>query len=419
MENRIIKDKFFWIICLIATILILLIVLVVYVNANSSKAVSFTLVPVKQQRITQKVLTTGRVQPAEKTVIYSLNNGFVKKLHVKLGQRVKPGDLLMEIDVPEAQQKLLQARLALDQARRDYAAHKVGDHCIDVITAENTLKRAQIEYEQCCSRLEREEILFDMGVVSKETIEQIRSEKAKCELSLRKAEADLYALRASEALLLQTLASTVNSAQASLELCEKQIEQTFLRAPVEGSILSINVEPGDQTSPNTVLLTIGDTEDLIIKADVSEADALKLTVGQEVNISASSAPSLKCKGYITQIGLESQRRIRYQIETSVVPIVVSVRSGTQLRPGFGVDLEINTITDKAVLVVPVQAVTDNRGNTAAFVAKDGKAILRPIETGMSNDRFIEVISGLRLGEKVILNPPSTLKTGTLISNKRD
>lgn len=413
-----VKSKNFWIISSITGTLLFLIGLVLFVNANSIKMLSFNMVAVQKQKITQKLLTTGRVQSAEKTVIYSLNNGSVKKIYVKLGQRVQAGDLLMEIDMPEAQQKFLQARLALNQAKRDCVLQRVGDRSIDVITAESTLKLAQIEYEQCCFRLKREEILFDMGAVSKETIENTRSEANKCEVALRKAEVDLYTLQAGETLLLETLSSTVNSAQASLDLCAKQIEQMHLRAPVDGSIFSINVECGNQISPNTILFSIGNTEDLIIKADISEADSLRLAVGHEVNISASSIPNLKCKGYITQIGLESQSRMRHQIETSAVPIVVSVESGTQLRPGFGTDLEINTTSAKAVLVVPLESVIDNKGKMAVFVAKDGKAILQPIRTGVSNDHFIEVISGLKVNDKVILDPPSTLKCGTPISEKR-
>lgn len=367
---------------------------------------------VKESRMVETVLASGKVTADEKEVIYSEVSGSVKKIHVKLGQQVKTRQLLMELDIPDAESKLMQAQTALDEAESRLLKSQAGGRSLDLIEAQTAFARAQSDFEQAKEKLRRNETLFAQGAISKADFELIQADYTKSEADYKQAEARLKAAQAGAGSSLQALQSAVAAARSNLELARRQADQRQLKASMNGRVLSMSVQNGDMVSPNTALASIGNLDSLQVSADIAEADASKLKVGQKVSISSNALMDVNYRGEVREIGLEAQTRTKNQGETTAIPVIISIQKNSLLRPGYNVDLKITTAINQKAVVVPFDAIIEKRGHSCVYLVEDGKAKLQQVQTGISNNSSIQIKSGVTKGDKVIINPPQELKDGS-------
>lgn len=373
--------------------------------------------PVKEARMVETVLASGKVTANEKEVIYSEVSGSVKKIHVKLGQQVKAGQLLMELDIPDAESKLMQARSALAEAESRLLKSQAGGKSLDLIEAQTAFAGAQSDYQQAKEKLRRNESLFAQGAISKADFELVQAEYTKAEANYNQVEARLKAAQAGAGSSLQALQSSVAAARSSLELAQRQANQRQLKASMDGRVLSLAVQNGDMINPNAALASIGNLDSLQVSADIAEADASKLKVGQKVSISSNALMDVNYRGQVREIGLEAQTKTKNQGETTAIPVIMSIQNNSLLRPGYNVDLKITTAINQKALVVPFEAIIEKRGHSCVYLVKDGKAKLQQVQTGISNNSSIQIKSGVKKGDKVIINPPQELKDGSEVAVK--
>ncbi|MBP1762206.1 MAG: efflux transporter, family, subunit, partial [Firmicutes bacterium] len=150
---------------------------------------------------------------------------------------------------------------------------------------------------------------------------------------------------------------------------------------------------------------------------IAEADAAKIELGQKVTISSGALSDVNYSGKVQEIGLEARTKTKNQGETTSVPVIISIQKNSQLRPGYNVDLKITTaILDKAV-VVPFDSIIEKGGHSCVYLIQDDKAKLQRIQTGISDNSSIQVKSGVKKGDKVIVNPPKEVKDGSEVQEK--
>ena len=154
-----------------------------------------------------------------------------------------------------------------------------------------------------------------------------------------------------------------------------------------------------------------------MRADIAEADAVKIKMGQKVSISSNAMPDLSYRGFVQEIGLEALTKVKNQGETTAIPVIVSIAKNSLLSPGYNVDLQITTTIDNKALVVPFDAIVEKQRHSCVYVIRKDKAELQKVLTGISDNRFIQVKSGLKKGEKVVINPPPKLKDGSEVKVK--
>jgi HlyD family secretion protein len=372
---------------------------------------------VKEIKLVETVLASGKVSAPDKEVIYSQVNASVKKIHVKLGQEVKAGQILMELDIPNAESKVMQAQSALDDAQARLIKAQAGGKSVELIEAEASFARARNNYQQAQDKVQRNESLFAQGAISREQLEGFKTELINSESEYRRAEAVLKSNQTGSGSSVRALESAVAAARSSLELARREANQSKLTATMDGRVLSLNVENGDMVIPNTALITIADLSSLQATADIAEADAAKIKLGQKVTISSSALSDVNYSGKVQEIGLEARTKTKNQGETTAVPVIISIQKNSQLRPGYNVDLKITTaILDKAV-VVPYDAIIEKGGHSCVYLIQDGKAKLQRIQTGISDNSSIQVKSGVKKGDKVIINPPKEVKDGSEVQAK--
>lgn len=372
---------------------------------------------VKETKLVETVLASGKVSAPDKEVIYSEVSASVKKIHVKLGQEVKAGQVLMELDIPDADTKVMQAQSALDDAEARLIKAQAGGKSMELIEAEASFARAKSNYQQAQEKVRRNESLFVQGAISKEQLESFQTELTNSESEYRRAEAVLKSNQTGSGSSVKALESAVAAARSSLDLARRQADQSKLAATMDGRVLSIDVQNGDMVIPNNTLITIGNLNSLQATADITEADASKIKLGQKVTISSGALSDVNYSGKVQEIGLEARTKTKNQGETTAVPVIISIQKNSQLRPGYNVDLKITTAIIEKAVVVPFDAIIEKGGHSCVYLVRDDKAKLQRIQTGISDNSSIQVKTGVKKGDKVIVNPPQELKDGSEVREK--
>lgn len=186
-------------------------------------------------------------------------------------------------------------------------------------------------------------------------------------------------------------------------------EQTFtartgqyvLRAGIDGIVLKRDVEPGDLATPSRILMTLGDPAHVRVTATVDERDVPRILPGQEAMMSTEAFPGRIIRGRVREItpgGDPTERAFRVRLMLEDAPSLP-----------LGLTLEVNVVTKRVAraLLVPATALTGDR----LWIIKDGRAHARKVKTGTSGADEVQIIRGLRAGERVIRNPPENLKEG--------
>ena len=379
--------------------LVLIVLGVTAATRGGTKIDPTKLAKVERGDLAKSVVATGKVEPITKVEIKSKASGIVKKLLVDAGDRVKKGQVLCELDrdeieaqVNSARAQLLASQAAERGAGADLARAKVDAEGPDV----PLLKRA---YDRAM-RMAKE------GVVSQSSLDDAQKNYA---LALNKqnvAKAQVLVLTAKE----KQAAAQVQQDKANLAQLEEQLSYTTITSPIDGVILSRDVEMGDAVSSilvlgssATLIMTLGDTSQVYVKGKVDESDIGKVYLGQPARIKVESFKDKTFHGKVTKIapmGVEKDNVTTFEVRVSIN------NPGGELKANMTANAEIIREEHKNVLQIPEGAlIYDKDKKTYVQVpdpsAKDGARKVA-INAGISNGAKTEVLSGLKEGEQVVL-----------------
>ena len=363
-------------------------------------------------------------------------------------------------NLAQSQQSLNQAQVAIDSARQG------------VITAQTEVDRAQVEFNAANRELKRNEQLLESGVISRQSFDESRDrvETARSSLETSKArlESQRIAVRDSQSRLasqqvavkdakraVDTAGINVNSSQsradqqaAVLRGSQSQRDKSVVVAPINGVIAEIPSKVGTFAVAGlstTALLTIADMSEINVEVKVDETEIDKVAVGQKAKIKVDAFGEKEIEGEVLQKtplavgksqtsgGLSTNINVQEAKEFRVVIRLVNLTPEMQgaLRPGMSATAEITTKTENNVIAVPLQAIVEKKpegslspegpaGSTTpadrpkaqkgVFVLDNGRAKFIPVETGITGESDIQIISGLSEGQEVITGPSKILNT---------
>ncbi|MBP8000477.1 MAG: efflux RND transporter periplasmic adaptor subunit [Chloroflexi bacterium] len=201
------------------------------------------------------------------------------------------------------------------------------------------------------------------------------------------------------------LEAQVESARTSLALAQLRLEESQIIAPMSGRVASVLINTGEQASPGAPAITLVNEGAYHITVNVDEIDIDQITLGQDVALTLDALPDLPVRGAISEIAPTSTSAIGGVVTYLVTINITEVEEGVQLRPGMSANASIITQVIENVLVVPNWAVRLDRETGAAFVQVEdntGAIAEITIETGLRNEQFSEVISGLSAGDTVVI-----------------
>jgi HlyD family secretion protein len=349
--------------------------------------------------LARSVVATGKIEPLVKVEVKSKASGIVEKILADYGDHVKAGQVLVELDkeqlqarVAEAQANLQAAQAAVESAQATYERNKVDAEGPDLPFLKSTA--------------ERDRKLAADGLVSASILDD--GEKA-YQLGLNKQMSAQRYLAVSRAEIARTKAQ-VAQMQAALDSAEEDLRNSTIVSPMDGLVLSRDVEVGDAVSSililgsqATLVMTLGDVSEVYVKGKVDEADISKVYLGQRARIVVESLKDKKFEGKVTKIspmGVEKDNVTTFEVK-------VSIQNPTgELKANMTANAEIILEEKQNVLQLPEAAVVYDKDRhafveTPAPGSKTGRQKL-PVKLGISNGVKTELISGLKEGQQVVL-----------------
>ena len=397
----------------VALVVVLLVLSKTGVIGKKDKGTDVEIATVNEITVVETVSATGKIQPETEVKIASMVSGEIIDLPIKEGQVVKKGDLLVKIN-PDLYTS------GLNRTVSNLSGTKAG------------LTQAEAQFNEAKSSYERNKILFDKGIISKSDWD--------------KAIASFEVAKASK----QSAFYNVQSASATVNEAKDNLGRTIIYAPADGTISVLNVELGErvlgtQQMTGTEILRVANLNNMEVEVNVNENDIVKINVGDSAKVEVDAYLKKEFKGIVTSISNSASTALTAdQVTNFKVKIRILKESYMDLlegkpttyspfRPGMTATVDIITTRKENVIGVPISSIVVKSDTTATskivvedsnkenkiapksdkklecgFVKVGDKAKIRIIKTGIQDDTYIEVLSGLKKGDVVIIGPYTTV-----------
>ncbi|EFB2787138.1 efflux RND transporter periplasmic adaptor subunit [Escherichia coli] len=368
--------------------LLIVIITVLFTFLRSSDVPEYITAPVRKGDIENSVLATGRIDAIERVNVGAQVSGQLKSLKVKQGDHVTKGQLIAEIDdLPQ---------------------------CNDLRNAEAALNEVKAELQSKQALLKQAELRF------KRQFRMLR-ENASSQEDFESAEAMLATTRA------ELLSLNAKLVQAQIEVDKKKLalEYTRVVAPMDGIVIAIVTQQGQTVNSNQsapTIIKLARLDVMTIKAQISEADITRISVGQKARFSIFSEPDKQYSATLRAVELAPESVMK---DDSLASNSSASGSGTsnasvyynalfdvpnpENRLRIAMTAQVTLITDEAqnTLLVPIQAVHRSEGKKqqVLVLAADGRLEPRDVKTGITNSVDIQILEGLNVGENVVLSLP--------------
>lgn len=420
-----------------------LLVLVVLVGAGCSTPVE--MFEVSRRDVAQRLSEDAVTRLADEFVVDMPVSGTLTRLEWEVGDHVKKGGVIAQVEPFELQQGVREIEAAIRQLEAqlegvDIAKPKEEDietaelRVREARDAEAIAKReltiATVDYEEAEKKYRRAQELLRQNAVSqsfydeaerayKSLQENIERAKLGVEASQKAREiAEIALRRLTESIddneyMREAYHAEIEGLKSRLQVMKRDLDKTEIRSPVSGPVLELYVEDQRVLAAGSPILRVGDMDSVEIECDVLSEEVSAVKPGQKVEISGKALQGRVVHGRVERIHPSGFKKLSaLGIEQQRVRVIISFDpSDTELRPGTSVDVTIITDEQQNVLAVPERSTFKNEGQWSVFVVEGGKARLRPVELGLKNDEWAEVKEGLEQGDLIITEPSNSIADG--------
>ena len=349
--------------------------------------------------VARSVVATGKITPITQVEVKSKASGIVEKLYVDINNVVRKGQPLAQLDEQEISDQVAAQRAQLAAAQANVSNFQAA-------LEEDKVNAAAPDLPMYKVTLDRNTEMVKEGLVPQQSLDNANRDYL---AALNKRDTAKAQLGVDNAKLQQARAQ-VSQSEASLKQLEEQLGYTTIVAPMDGVVLSRDVEIGDAVSSilvlgstATLVMTVGDTTEVYVKGKVDEADIAHVYMGQPARIKVESFRDRYFQGKVTKIspmGVEKDNVTTFEVRVSIN------NPGGELKAQMTANAEILLDEHKNVLTVPENAVIyDGQKNSTVEIPdkkqKEGKRKI-PVKVGLSNGSVTEIVSGLKEGDAVVL-----------------
>jgi HlyD family secretion protein len=416
-------------------VIVLAAIVVANLKFKRSNAPAVTAEAIRRQALEAIVSASGKIQPKRSVNISADTMGRVTNLAVNEGDRVKEGQFLLQIDP-----RNLRSRVESGEAGVQAARSQLEQARVQVESSRTALKLAQ-------DTLRRQRELWTQGLTTREVLDRAENDAKLREIELQERQTAV-----------ETLQLRIQQERASLEGMRYDLSKVRIESPIAGIVTRRNIEEGEtvvigtMNNPGTVLLTIADMSVIEAEVEVDETDVPSVAIGQPAVVAIDAVPDRKFKGRVTEVGNSPIQAAGAQggagQQATNFKVVVTLSDPVpEVRPGFTCTADITTATRQDALAVPIQALAVRelvydpagqivrqkkerrprrsslptasaeelpKGQTrketeGVFVVRDATAEFVPVKTGIAGDKYFEVLSGLKAGDRVITGPFSSVR----------
>jgi HlyD family secretion protein len=338
--------------------------------------------------IKSSILASGTLAYREQVQLGSEVIARVTQVHVKEGDRVTRGELLISLETENLSAQLEQADA-------------------QVRMREIAIERQQLMVKNLSRRLGNQRELQQRQLVDEDSVENLQIELSMAEVDLESQQESLAQARAARA--------------QSADLLSK----TSIVSPIDGIVIQVDVKAGETVIagttnlPGSTLMVVADTSEMLAEVRVDEADIAQVREGQRADIYAAAFPDTPLQGTVESIATTARQTPGQQSLSFLVKIVVDEQDALETRSGMSARVDIYTQSAEQTLAVPIQAVrydeeidgadSDAQDQPFVMLFDDGVAVRRDVEIGLSSDSDQEITAGLEEGEMVIIGPYRVLR----------
>jgi HlyD family secretion protein len=445
-----------WLIYSLVGLLLVLVVAAVLKSRNKPKGEKVTAEVTELRTLKEVVAASGKVFPQTEVKISSDVSGEIVELYIKEGDSVRAGQVLARIDPDVYQSQVEQGVASMNGSKAQLA------------NANAQIENLRGQREQILANLEnareiqkRNDKLFKNGVISEQDYQNSLANQKGLEANLRASDAGIRSAQESA----KSAEFSLKSSEASLKQLKTSLKRTTIYSPTNGIVSMLNVEKGERVvgtiqMAGTEMMRIANLNNMEVRVDVSENDIPRVKLGDQVAIEVDAYLGRKFSGRVTEIANSSSNsataqltsdqitnfEVRINIDPSSYKDLIVPGKRYPFRPGMSASVEVNTTTLEGAVTVPIQAVTtrekdekkpktkattqngleeeepevdENDLKEVVFVVGKGDSVkMVEVKTGIQDDTYIQVISGVKKGEKVVSGPYSTiarkLKSGDVV-----
>jgi HlyD family secretion protein len=356
--------------------------------------------PVRQESVRRAVDVVGTLTAVDQVTISSEADGKVSRILADLGDRVKAGQVLLQIDNEKQQYSYQQQQAALARALAQYGASDPQN--LPEIEKTPEAQRANADLVQATQAFERASELFKRTLISQQALDDAR--------------AALQSKRAIYNAALQNgknLRASIQASEATMKLAGRQLRDTEIRAPFDGFVERRLVNLGELVKSQTPVMAIVRLDPLKVTAEIPEKMAPWISVGQPVDLQVDAYRDRKFSGKLSRISPGVNTATRAFPFEALVP-----NPDTVLKPGTFARVHIESGQVDTVLTLPYAALQYRYGVNRVFVVNGGKLALRELAVGQRLGERIEIMSGVKAGENVAVTDVDTLADGTPVTVSR-
>ncbi len=346
-----------------------------YFNTGESQQIHYITEESKIGDLDKSVLATGSVRANQRTEVGAQVSGKIQKIHVTLGQAVKKGDLIAEIDSE---------------------------------TQQNNLNTAQAELSAYKTQLNAKQVALSVAESNYQRLSKLYNQKSASLSDLESAKNELATARAN----LEDVKSQIQVAEIAVNTAKTNLGYTKITSPIDGIIVSIPVSEGQTVNANQSSPTIVQVADLskaLIKLEIAEGDIAQVKADQTVSFNTLAEPNRRYQGKIKSIdpALTTLTDNNYTEESGnstavyYYANVIVDNPEMSLRIGMTTQGKVVISEKKNVLLVPTTAIKKQGKEKIIQVLENGKSVEKIVQTGLADSQYTEIISGLNEGEKVI------------------
>lgn len=440
--------KVIWIVVIGVAVLVLAITLK---KCSSSDTINVATEEAAKRNITELVSANGKIQPEVEVKISSDVSGEIVELYVKEGDQVKKGDLLCKINPLIYESNSSRMVATLNGAKANLA------------NAKARLEQIKASFVNTETSYNRNKKLFDQGAISQADFDAAKAAYEGAKADVKAAE---ESVNASE--------YNVKSTEASLKEANDNLAKTNIYSPVNGTVSKLNKEKGERVvgtaqMEGTEIMRLANLNEMEVSVDVNENDIVRVHYNDTADIEVDAYLGRKFKGIVTEIansanttGVTAEQVTNFVVKIRILQesyqdLMTENHNRPPFRPGMSATVDVQTKKVKDVVTVPIQSVTTRTDSSAyemkkmetgeeqeggivvndnknkdteagkdqlkveecVFVYADGKAKKIVVTTGIQDNNYIEIRSGIKAGDEVISAPYSAiakqLKDGTLVT----
>lgn len=362
--------------------------------------IAVSLLTVERGNVETTINESGTIELREQRILKSPKEGAVERVMVKPGDRVKPGQILLTLRYPERKIALANQQLQIQQEELNLARNRQ-----KIIESQERLRAEERQLSKLAPLVKEGAIAQQQAQLQEDAVRVARA-------ALRDAEAET-----------RTAALKIKSLQLERQLIGQQLQDNIVTAPVNGVVLGVNVQDSDGVELRTNLLTLGDPSKMLVKLQLSTLNAAQVKVNQLVRVNAIGPNAKTFTGRVQSLypqalteSAQKQQEGSSQNQSDQPTVPATVRLDTPTRtllPGSRVNVEIVLQQRQNVVVLKTEAIQRSEPRPFVWVPDShNQAQKRPINLGLEGLMNVEVTSGLRAGEQIILPPVETqLKPG--------